>query len=59
MRDRLKGADVRDAPRVLRSGSIITSQGPGTSLEFALVLVAELCGEAAAAELAKALVTAP
>jgi protein deglycase len=57
VRDRLGDADVRSEPRVVCSGSIVTSQGPGTSLEFALALVAELCGADVAADLAKAMVT--
>lgn len=59
VRDRLGDADVRSEPRVVRSGKVITSQGPGTSLEFALALVAELVGPEEAEELGKALVTAP
>ncbi|MFT7668255.1 MAG: 4-methyl-5(b-hydroxyethyl)-thiazole monophosphate biosynthesis [Planctomycetota bacterium] len=38
--------------RVVRSGSIITSQGPGTSLEFALAVVEHLVGADEAAEVA-------
>jgi 4-methyl-5(b-hydroxyethyl)-thiazole monophosphate biosynthesis len=34
--------------RVVVSGNVITSQGPGTSLEFAIVLVETLFGRAAA-----------
>jgi DJ-1 family protein len=30
--------------RVVRDGRLVTSRGPGTALEFALALVAELCG---------------
>lgn len=51
VRGRLGQADVRDGPRVLRSGNVVTSQGPGTSLEFALALVEELVGEPVAREL--------
>ncbi len=58
VRDRLGDADVRAEPRVVRSGSVITSQGPGTSLEFALALVEELVGAAKAGELARAMVVA-
>lgn len=58
VRDRLGAAEVRDAPRVLRSGNVLTSQGPGTAMEFALALVAELCGQARRDELAEALVVA-
>jgi 4-methyl-5(b-hydroxyethyl)-thiazole monophosphate biosynthesis len=52
---RLGRARVRAAERVVRSGPVITSQGPGTAIEFALALVSELCGPARAAELAAAL----
>ncbi len=55
VRSELGGADVRDAPRVLRSGTIVTSQGPGTALEFALELVRELVGERQADALATAM----
>lgn len=44
VRSDLGDAVVRDAPRVIRSGTIVTSQGPGTAIEFALELVRELCG---------------
>src|SRR6187455_3437932 len=40
----LSGARVQTEPRVLRSGSVLTSQGAGTALEFALELVRELVG---------------
>jgi protein deglycase len=56
VREKLTGADVRSAPTVIRSGSITTSQGAGTAMEFALALVADLCGEAKAAELGRAMV---
>ena len=38
--------------RVVKDGRLITSRGPGTSLEFALALVASLCGDAQAAAVA-------
>ena len=56
VRDQLGDADVRAAPRVVRSGKVITSQGAGTAVEFALALVAELAGSAKADELARAIV---
>lgn len=59
VRDQLGDADVRDAPRVVRAGKVITSQGPGTAIEFALELVAELAGRARADEVAAAMVVAP
>ena len=34
------GGEVVGDPRVIESGAVITSQGPGTSIEFALTLVA-------------------
>lgn len=34
---------------VVESGTIVTSRGPGTAFEFALVLVARLCGDDVAA----------
>ena len=60
VRGDLRGARVVDEPRVVRAGKVITSQGAGTALEFALAIVADLCGEAKARELAeKMLVAAP
>ena len=56
--DRLGDADARPAPRVLRSGNVLTSQGPGTAMEFALALVEDLCGPAKRAELQDAMVVA-
>jgi protein deglycase len=58
VRDELGGAIVRDAPRVVCSGPIVTSQGPGTAIEFALALVADLCGAERAAEIARAMCVA-
>lgn len=59
VRDRLAPAVVHDAPRVLESGNVVTSQGPGTALEFALALVGRLCGEERREALAGAMVCAP
>jgi 4-methyl-5(b-hydroxyethyl)-thiazole monophosphate biosynthesis len=59
VRGKLGAAVVRDGPRVLRSGSVTTSQGAGTAMEFALALVAELRGAERAGELAAAMVVAP
>ena len=56
VRDRLGGAEVVDAPRVVSSGSVMTSQGAGTAMEFALSLVADLVGEERAAELGRAMI---
>jgi 4-methyl-5(b-hydroxyethyl)-thiazole monophosphate biosynthesis len=58
VRERLGEAEVCSEPRVVRSGALITSQGPGTSMEFALALVEEICGAAKAEELAAAMVVA-
>ena len=55
VRGKLGGAEVREAPRVVRSGNVFTSQGPGTAIEFALALVEELVGAERARELAAAL----
>lgn len=56
VRDKLGRAEVREGPRVLRSGSVLTSQGPGTAMEFALALVADLVGESAREDLQRAMV---
>jgi 4-methyl-5(b-hydroxyethyl)-thiazole monophosphate biosynthesis len=58
VRNELSGAVVRSEPRVVSSGSVITSQGAGTAMEFALALVAELCGSEKSAALARAMVVA-
>lgn len=44
-----------EGPRVILSGSVITSQGPGTALEFALACVEHLVGGERAGELAEAM----
>jgi len=56
VRDRMAGSDLQDAPRVLRSGRVLTSQGPGTAMEFALALVGELVGQKTSRDLAAAMV---
>jgi 4-methyl-5(b-hydroxyethyl)-thiazole monophosphate biosynthesis len=56
VRDRLGSATVLDAPAVVRSGCVVTSQGAGTAMEFALALVEDLCGAEKAGELARAMV---
>ena len=58
VRAQLGAADVRAEPRVLMSGRVLTSQGPGTAMEFALALVEELRGEATRRELERAMVVA-
>jgi len=55
VRDQLAPATVRAQPRVVRSGAVVTSQGAGTAMEFALELVAGLVGAAKAAELRAAM----
>jgi 4-methyl-5(b-hydroxyethyl)-thiazole monophosphate biosynthesis len=55
VREKLAGAEVVAQPRVVRSGPIVTSQGVGTALEFALALVEELAGAAKARELRAAM----
>lgn len=42
--------------RVLVDGNLITSQGPGTSMEFSLAIVEKLFGRERALELAKTMV---
>jgi protein deglycase len=56
VRDRLGRAIVRDEPAVVSCQGVLTSQGPGTSMEFALALVEELAGPRTRAELAEAMV---
>ena len=50
--DQLPG---RREERVVRDGKIITSQGPGTSIEFSLELVKVLFGDEKEREIARAL----
>lgn len=52
----LVGSGWKDAKAVV-DGNVITSQGPGTSLQFALKIVEEIYGEAKAQELAEQMVT--
>lgn len=59
VRGRLPGAEVVNHPRVVRSGPVVTSQGVGTALEFALELAAELAGEDRAREVGKAMLVDP
>jgi 4-methyl-5(b-hydroxyethyl)-thiazole monophosphate biosynthesis len=53
---KLGGARVERERRVVPAGRIVTSQGPGTALEFALELVRVLVGAAKAAELERAMI---
>lgn len=54
VREELALADYRE-DRVVRNGRQLTSRGPGTALEWALSLVAELVSPERAAELARAM----
>lgn len=58
VRDRLGAAKVVDTSRVVKSGTVWTSQGPGTAIEFALVIVEELRGSQVSQELAEAMLVA-
>ncbi len=51
----LGGAKAVDE-RVVRAGNVLTSQGPGTALEFALAIVEDLCGAAKARDLGRAMI---
>ena len=46
-----KGVAIRAAERVCEDGNVLTSQAPGTALEFAYAIVARLAGKAKVAEL--------
>lgn len=50
--DRLQGSRIVNE-KVVQDGHIITSKGPGTSLDFALKLIEVLCGADKASEIAK------
>ncbi len=51
---RAAGGQVESA-RLVRDGNVLTSQGPGTTMEFALAIVAELVDEKTAAEISAAM----
>ncbi len=55
VRDRLGRARVLDEPRVVEAGTVVTSQGAGTALEFSLALVERWKGPEVAATLAQAM----
>lgn len=55
MEDELIGA-VHGEGNVVKSGNVITSKGPGTAMDFALALVAELKGEDTAKEIKNELI---
>lgn len=47
--DEMRGAGAKlGATRVVRDGQLLTSQGPGTAMEFALAIVADLRDQATA-----------
>ena len=52
--DRLSGCVFVDQPVVV-DGNCITSQGPGTALDFALTLVEQLCGKTVRKQVAEAM----
>ncbi|GHT09106.1 thiazole biosynthesis protein ThiJ [Bacteroidia bacterium] len=52
--DALQGATIMDA-NVVKDGNIITGKGPGFTFDFALMLVAELQGQAKVDEVAAGL----
>jgi len=56
LRDQLPTA-VRSDDRVVIDGNLVTSQGPGTALEFSLAVVACLAGPERRAEIASQLLT--
>ena len=43
--------------RVVEDGNLVTSRGAATSVDFGLALVRRLCGDAAAAEVSKGIMT--
>ncbi|MFZ4396107.1 MAG: DJ-1 family glyoxalase III [Kiritimatiellia bacterium] len=53
-RAQLPGVEI-DSARVVADGNFITSQGPGTSMEFALAIARRLVGEKQAAQVAEGL----
>ncbi|MBL8862485.1 MAG: DJ-1/PfpI family protein [Planctomycetes bacterium] len=56
VRATLRGVDLVEDRPVVRDGRVTTSQGPGTAIAFALDLVAQLAGDARAAQLARDLI---
>lgn len=55
VRDQFQPGTVSDA-RVVWDGNIVTSQGPGTAMEFALSVIAHIDGKDAAAAVANGLI---
>lgn len=58
VRDQFPGVEVSN-DRVVVDGNFITSQGPGTSMEFALAVAKWLVGEEVAAKVAEGLLLPP
>lgn len=56
VRAELSSAIVDEARSVVKSGPVTTSQGAGTAMEFALALVADLCGAQKSSELARTMI---
>lgn len=48
-------ATAHPSEKVVIDGALITSQGPGTALDFGLVLVGLMCGEEVRAQIARAI----
>jgi len=55
-RDRLAGAAYENQTAVVSDGNIMTSQGPGTAIHFALAIVTRLAGAQVAEEISKAMI---
>lgn len=55
VRGELVGCELVDEPRVVTAGAVVTSQGPGTAIEFGLALVERFVGPEKAAELGRAM----
>ena len=53
----MSSASTWEDSKLVVDGHIITSQGPGTSLQFALKLVEQLYGEEKAKEIAAQMLT--
>ncbi len=56
--DKLQGAKLKYDP-ALKSANIITGRGPGTALDFSLLIVQELIGRTVADDLARAMLVQP